>query len=307
MAVRNSITNVVSMVNEYIALTKPKIIILLLITSVGGMFLADRGIPAIGLIAIVLLGGTLAASGANALNQYLEKDIDALMKRTAKKRPLVSKSIPSSHALIIGVATNLVAFALLWSLVNLASAILTLSASIFYIGVYTMLLKRRTVQNIVIGGAAGAVPPLVGWVAVRGYEGLYELAPAICLFIIIFVWTPPHFWTLSLILKDDYKMANIPMLPVVAGIESTKWAIFKYTLILVAMTLVSFLLFQNDFGYIYLFSSVLMGGLFIWYVVKLLRTNGIEGAKTLYLFSIAYLGILFISIVIDSVLFEVLY
>ena len=307
MAVRNSITNVVSMVNEYIALTKPKIIILLLITSVGGMFLADEGIPAIGLIAIVLVGGTLAASGANALNQYLEKDIDALMKRTAKKRPLVNKSIPSSHALIIGVATNLVAFALLWSLVNLASAILTLSASIFYIGVYTMLLKRRTVHNIVIGGAAGAVPPLVGWVAVRGYEGLYELAPAICLFIIIFVWTPPHFWTLSLILKDDYKMANIPMLPVVAGIESTKWAIFKYTLILVAITLVSFLLFKNDFGYIYLFSSVLMGGLFIWYVVKLLRTNGIEGAKTLYLFSIAYLGILFISIVIDSVLFEVLY
>lgn len=307
MVVRNSITTVVSMVNGYIALTKPKIIILLLITSVGGMFLADEGIPAIGLIAIVLLGGTLAASGANALNQYLEKDIDALMKRTAKKRPLVNKSIPSSHALIIGVATNLVAFALLWSLVNLASAILTLSASIFYIGVYTMLLKRRTVHNIVIGGAAGAVPPLVGWVAVRGYEGLYELAPAICLFIIIFVWTPPHFWTLSLILKDDYKMANIPMLPVVAGIESTKWAIFKYTLILVAITLVSFLLFKNDFGYIYLFSSVLMGGLFIWYVVKLLRTNGIEGAKTLYLFSIAYLGILFISIVIDSVLFEVLY
>ena len=307
MAVQNSKMTIRSTLNAYIALTKPKIIILLLITSLGGMFLAEKGIPEIGLMATVLVGGALAAAGANAINQYLEKDIDAVMTRTSKKRPLVSQSIPSSHALIVGLATNLIAFATLWMLVNPESAILTLCASVFYIFVYTMLLKRRTPHNIVIGGAAGSVPPLVGWVAVRGYEGVPELAPAICLFIIIFVWTPPHFWTLSLILKDDYKLAKIPMLPVVVGIESTKWAIFRYTLILVAITLVTYLVFNHIFGYMFLLSSAIFGALFIWYVIKLLRTNGIEGAKKLYLFSIAYLGLLFISIVVDSVLFEVVY
>ena len=187
MAAQNSNITVRSILSAYIALTKPKIIILLLITSVGGMFLAEKGIPGIGLMATVLFGGALAAAGANAINQYLEKDIDSMMSRTSKKRPLVSESIPSSHALVFGLLTNLLAFGLMWVLVNPESAILTMSASVFYIFIYTIILKRRTPQNIVIGGAAGAVPPLVGWVAVRGYEGLYELAPAICLFIIIFV------------------------------------------------------------------------------------------------------------------------
>jgi len=305
--VQNFKTTFLLTLNAYIALTKPKIIILLLVTSVGGMFLAKQGVPNIVLIAIVLLGGSLAAAGANAINQYLEKDIDSMMSRTSKKRPLVSESIPSSHALVFGLLTNLLAFGLMWVLVNPESAILTMSASVFYIFIYTIILKRRTPQNIVIGGAAGAVPPLVGWVAVRGYEGLYELAPAICLFIIIFVWTPPHFWALSLILKDDYRLAQIPMLPVVVGIQRTKWAILRYTVVLVAITLLTYWAFRDTFGPIYLISCLILGVLFIGYVVKLLRTEGINGAKKLYLFSIAYLGVIFIAIIIDSVLFELKY
>ena len=307
MVVQNSKATLASTLNAYIALTKPKIIILLLMTSVGGMFLAKQGVPSLDLIALVLFGGSLAAAGANAINQYLEKDIDAVMSRTSKKRPLVSESIPPSHALVFGLLTNLIAFGLLWILVNPESAILTLSASGFYIFIYTMILKRRTSQNIVIGGAAGAIPPLVGWVAVRGYEGVYELAPAICLFIIIFVWTPPHFWALSLLLKDDYKLAQIPMLPVVAGVQSTKWAILRYTILLVVITLLTYWAFRDTFGPIYLFSCLILGVLFIGYVVKLLRTEGINGAKKLYLFSIAYLGVIFIAIIIDSVLFELKY
>ena len=163
MVVQNSKATLASTLNAYIALTKPKIIILLLMTSVGGMFLAKQGVPSLDLIAIVLFGGSLAAAGANAINQYLEKDIDAVMSRTSKKRPLVSESIPPSHALVFGLLTNLIAFGLLWILINPGSAILTLSASGFYIFIYTMILKRRTSQNIVIGGAAGALPPVIGW------------------------------------------------------------------------------------------------------------------------------------------------
>ena len=307
MVVQNTKTTFITTLNAYIALTKPKIIILLLVTSVGGMFLAEKGVPKLNLILLVLFGGSLAAAGANAINQYLEKDIDSLMSRTSKKRPLVSEIISPLHALVFGLFTNLIAFGLMWFLVNPESAILTMSASVFYIFIYTMVLKRRTSQNIVIGGAAGAVPPLVGWVAVSGYQGLVELAPAICLFIIIFVWTPPHFWALSLILKDDYRLAQIPMLPVVAGIKSTKWAIFRYTLLLVFITLAIYFSFSDVFGLIYLSSCFIFGALFILYVVKLLRTDGINGAKNLYLFSIAYLGVLFIAIIIDSVLFELKY
>ena len=305
MVVQNSKATFLTTLTAYIALTKPKIIILLLITSIGGMFLAQKGMPSLSLIALVIFGGSLAAAGANAINQYLEKDIDSVMSRTSKKRPLVSESIPSLHALIFGLFTNLIAFGLMWILVNPESAILTIAASVFYILIYTMILKRRTPQNIVIGGAAGAVPPLVGWVAVRGYEGLFELGPAICLFIIIFVWTPPHFWALSLILKDDYRLAQIPMLPVVVGVQSTKRSILRYTILLVAITLLTYWSFSDVFGLVYLSSCCIFGAFFIWYVVKLLRTDGINGAKKLYLFSIAYLGVLFIAIIIDSVLFGV--
>ena len=170
MVVQNSKATFLTTLTAYIALTKPKIIILLLITSIGGMFLAQKGMPSLSLIVLVMFGGSLAAAGANAINQYLEKDIDSVMSRTSRKRPLVSESIPSLHALIFGLFTNLIAFGLMWILVNPESAILTIAASVFYILIYTMILKRRTPQNIVIGGAAGAVPPLVGWVAVRGYE-----------------------------------------------------------------------------------------------------------------------------------------
>ena len=210
------------MISSYIALTKPKIIVLLLITALGGLFLASAGLPNLTIAAAVLIGGTLAAGGANALNHFWDRDLDIKMKRTAT-RPVASGSVKPINALIFGILLNLVAFAVLYRYANLLSALLTLSATLFYIFVYTVVLKRTTPQNIVIGGAAGSIPPTVGWVAVT--NSIMDPAP-IFLFLIVFFWTPPHFWALSLILKDDYENAGIPMLPVVSGIAATKTQIF---------------------------------------------------------------------------------
>ena len=278
----------------YITLTKPRIISLLVFTALGGMFLASGGAPDPALTALVLGGGALAAAGANALNHYLDRDIDRLMSRTSN-RPVAAGSIPPLHAMWFGIALNIFAFAMLGALVNPLSAVLTLSATLFYVFIYTKALKRNTPQNIVIGGAAGAIPPMVGWVAVTG-----ELAlPALYLFAIVFFWTPPHFWALSLLIKDDYRAAGVPMLPVVAGIDETKRHIFLYTILLLALTSMFFT--TRAVGYPYLVGSLALGLGFIYFAWRLMRGPGIRNAKAAYLYSLGYLALLFLVIMIDSV------
>jgi protoheme IX farnesyltransferase len=279
----------------YIALTKPRIIVLLVFTALGGMFLATKGAPGLQLTALVLGGGAMAAGGANALNHYLDRDIDERMRRT-QNRPVVLGSVQPNHALIFGIVLNIVAFAVLVSMVNVLSAVLTLSATLFYIFVYTKGLKRTTPHNIVIGGAAGAIPPMVGWVAVTGEMGL----PALYLFAIVFFWTPPHFWALALILKDDYHSAGVPMLPVVVGVEQTKRSIFLYSLLLLALTLMFFT--TRAVGWTYLGGAAALGVAFGYLSWRLMRRPGIESAKSTYLFSLAYLGALFLVIIVDSVI-----
>ena len=283
-----------STLRGYIALTKPRIISLLVFTALGGMFLGAQGFPDPALVVLVLGGGALAAGGANALNHYMDRDIDGLMGRTSG-RPIVSGNIAPLHAMWFGIALNVVAFAILGAFVNPLSALLTLSATLFYIFVYTKALKRSTPQNIVIGGAAGAIPPMVGWVAVTGELGL----PALYLFAIVFFWTPPHFWALSLLIKDDYQRAGVPMLPVVAGIRDTKLHIFLYTLLLLALTAMFFT--TRAVGWVYLGVSLALGIGFVAYAWRLMRLDGIEGAKSTYLYSLAYLALLFLAIMVDSV------
>ena len=283
-----------SLFRAYVALTKPRIIVLLLFTALGGMFLAAQGAPDIVTLLVVLMAGTLASAGANALNQWFDRDIDEAMSRT-RKRPVVVGTIPNSHAIAFGIVTNAIAFAMLTSMVNLLSAALTLCATLFYVLVYTMALKRTSTKNIVIGGAAGAIPPAVGWVAVTGSLDL----PAIYLFAIVFFWTPPHFWALSLLLKDDYASAKVPMLPVVAGVDVTKKSIMLYTILMLALTTMFAL--TGAVGMVYLASSVLLGVLFIYYAWRLIRRPGIEGAKPLYLYSLLYLAVLFLAIIADSI------
>ena len=283
-----------SLFRAYVALTKPRIIVLLLFTALGGMFLAAQGAPDLVVMLVVLTAGALASAGANALNQWFDRDIDEAMSRT-RKRPVVVGTIPNSHAIAFGICTNVFAFAMLTSMVNLLSAMLTLSATLFYVLVYTMALKRTSTQNIVIGGAAGAIPPAVGWVAVTGSLDL----PAIYLFAIVFFWTPPHFWALSLLLKDDYASAKVPMLPVVAGVDVTKKSILLYTVLMLALTTMFAL--TGAVGLVYLLSSAVLGALFIYYAWRLIRRPGIEGAKPLYLYSLLYLGVLFLAIIADSI------
>ena len=278
----------------YVALTKPRIIMMLLFTALGGMFLAAQGPPDAAVAAAVLLGGALAAAGANALNQWLDRDIDEAMRRTSG-RPVVVGTIPHSHAIAFGVATNAAAFALMAWQLNLLSAALTLSATLFYVFVYTIGLKRSSTQNIVIGGAAGAIPPAVGWTAVTGSLDL----PAIYLFAIVFFWTPPHFWALSLLLKDDYARAKVPMLPVVAGVDTTKKTILLYTILMLALT--TMFVATGAVGMVYAASSAALGLMFIYYAWRLMRRPGIEGARRLYLYSLLYLALLFLAIIADSV------
>ena len=282
-----------STARAYIALTKPRIISLLILTALGGLFLASEGPPDALLTLVVLGGGALAAGGANALNHYLDRDIDGLMKRTAS-RPVVSGAVPPINAMRFGIALNVVAFVILGAFANPLSAVLTLSATLFYVFVYTKGLKRSTPQNIVIGGAAGAIPPMVGWTAVTGGLAL----PAVYMFAIIFFWTPPHFWALCLMIKDDYAEAGVPMLPVVAGVEETKLWILLYAVILVALTALFAL--TGAVGAVYLASALALSLVFVWFAWRLTRKPGIEGAKAAYLYSLAYLALLFGAIMVDS-------
>lgn len=287
-------TRLSRILHDYLALTKPRIISLLLITALGGMFLAADGRPDPLSVFLVAVSGYLAAGGANALNHGAEQDIDQRMRRT-HRRPVASGRVSKSQAFVFGIALNLAAFAILTAWVNLLSALLAISGTLIYIFVYTKGLKRTTPQNIVIGGAAGAVPPLVGWAAVTGTLEL----PAIFLFAVVFMWTPPHFWALALLIKDDYARAGIPMLPVVATLAETKRQILIYTVVLAAVS-VSFAA-TGAVGWIYLISAVALGVGFIVRAVRLARTDGIAGAKGLYVFSLSYLALLFIAVMADSV------
>jgi len=283
------------MISSYIALTKPKIIVLLLITASGGLFLASDGFPDPIIAAAVLVGGSLAAGGANSLNHFWDRDIDAKMKRTTN-RPVASGSVAPANALVFGTVLNLIAFGLLYYYANLLSALLTLSATLFYLFVYTMLLKRITPQNIVIGGAAGSIPPAVGWAAVTG--NVLDPAPFF-LFLIVFFWTPPHFWALSLILKDDYANAGVPMLPVVSGVPATKTQIFVYTWILLAL-LVAAVFFVEELGIIFGISAIVLSAGFIGATWLLKRKDSIELAMPIYLYSMAFLALLFVVMVVES-------
>ncbi len=284
---------VLRVLSDYLALTKPPIVMLLLITALGGMFLAARGDPALSVLLLVCAGGALGAGGANALNHYLDKDIDELMSRT-RQRPVPSKRIPPSMALAFGVVLNVVAFFVLATWVNLLAAVLTLAATLFYVFVYTSWLKRTSTQNIVIGGAAGSIPPVVGWAAVTG--GLD--VSALYLFAVIFFWTPPHFWALALLIQKDYEQARIPMLPVVAGRKHTVQNIFLYSLVLVALTLVFAV--TSTVGWIYLSVAAPLGAIFIVMAWQLMRLEATRQARKLYLYSILYLALLFVAMIVDS-------
>jgi protoheme IX farnesyltransferase len=287
-----------AIVRDLIALTKPAIMSLLLLTALGGMFLAERGVPPFGLLAATIIGGAAASGGAASLNHYFDRDIDERMRRT-RKRPLPAHRISTSVAIWWGIALNVVAFIVLAVFTNLLAASLAIGGTVFYILVYTIWLKRSTAQNIVIGGAAGAIPPLVGWAAITGSLDL----AAWLLFAIIFFWTPAHFWALALLIRDDYERAGVPMLPVVRGDEATAWNILAYAASLLPLTLLLFII--GGLGYVYLAAAIILGALFIGYAFRLLRGGAVRRramARAVYLYSLLYLALLFVAIMVDSTL-----
>jgi protoheme IX farnesyltransferase len=279
--------------SAYLALTKPRIVLLLLITTVPAMILARRGLPSMWVIVATLFGGTLSAGGANAINQYVDRDIDEVMSRT-RRRPLPAHTIEPRRALAFGVTLGVVGFAWLVLLVNLPAALLSASALLFYVFVYTLWLKRSTPQNIVIGGAAGAAPALVGWAAVTGRVEW----PAVVLFAIVFVWTPPHFWALSLRYRRDYAAAGVPMLPVVAGDEVTVRQILVYSWVLVGVSLILWPVART--GLIYPAAAVALGGIFLARAMHLRARRTTAAAMSLFRFSIAYLALLFGAVALDT-------
>jgi heme o synthase len=284
-------------VGAYVALTKPRIIELLLVTTLPTMVVAQRGVPPVWLMVATLAGGALAAGGANAINMVVDRDIDRLMNRT-KNRPLVTGAMTPTAALVFALSLEVAAFVELWLAVNLLSAVLAISATLFYVFVYTLWLKRRSTQNIVIGGAAGAVPVLVGWAAVTD-----RLAwTPVIMFAIIFIWTPPHFWSLAVRYKEDYKAADVPMLPVVASMKRTTTEIVYYTVALVA---VSFLLGPvAHLGWIYMITAAVGGAAFLYFVTRLwgmAQAGTVAGrdAMRVFGFSITYLTVLFVAMAAD--------
>jgi protoheme IX farnesyltransferase len=284
---------VTSKIRAYVLLTKPRVIELLLVTTVPAMVLADDGLPSLTLIGAVLAGGTLAAAGANTINCWIERDRDRVMHRT-QGRPLPTGQIEPTHALVFGITLEAIAFLWLWGTVNLLAALLAVSAMLFYVFVYTIWLKPRSPQNIVIGGAAGAVPVLVGWAAVTGRLD----APAWVLFAIVFCWTPPHFWALSLRYRDDYAAAGIPMLPVARGVASAARQILLYSVVVVAVTL---LLFRFEpMGIVYFVAAVGLGAALIWQALSLRRDATPKRAMRLFSFSNTYLALLFAAIAVDT-------
>jgi protoheme IX farnesyltransferase len=282
-------------VGDYLALMKPRIIVLLLVTTLTTMVVAAGGWFGWALAVYTLLGGTLAAGAANAINCYWDRDVDAIMHRT-RGRPLPARRVSPAHALGFGLVLSLAAVLVLGLAVNWLSASLAFFGILFYVGVYTMWLKRNTPQNIVIGGAAGAIPPLVGWAAITHSIGI----PALLLFAIVFLWTPPHFWALALNRSEDYRAARIPMLPVVRGNAETVRQILLYTLALVAVTLA--LAWIGVLGRIYLISAVALAVPFLALAVRLVRETTARRAWALFGYSILYLGLLFAAMAVDRLL-----
>ena len=280
-------------VRAYVRLTKPRIVVLLLITTVPAMVLARGGVPSLWLILATLVGGSIAAGSANAINMYLDRDIDEIMRRT-RTRPLPAHAVTPDRALGFGFVLGAVSFLFLSILVNVLAATLALSAIAFYVFVYTMWLKRTSTQNIVIGGAAGAVPALVGWAAVTGTVGL----PAWVLFAIVFVWTPPHFWALAMRFQGDYAAAGVPMLPVVKGEQETKRQIFLYSLVLFGTTML--LAPIGHMGPVYLGTAIVLGGLFVRRALVLWRRGEPDDAWRLFKYSVWYLAALFAAVAADA-------
>jgi len=278
---------------DLLELTKPRVQSLLLFTTVTTMLVA--GDPSLGLIVLTCLGGALSAGGAGAINHYVDRDIDAVMPRTSD-RPVPSGRIPGRAALAYGVALGVASFALLALTVNMLAATLALVGLVGYVGVYTVWLKRRTPQNIVIGGAAGAIPPLVAWAATTGSVG----AEAIYLFAVVFFWTPPHFWALSLLMKDEYARAGVPMLPVVRGEAETRWHVLLYTVILLAWTLLPLRVPALGLGPVYLVAAAILGAAFVVLAERLRRRADRQSALRVYLFSLTYLALLFAATVADA-------
>ncbi|MGZ5309056.1 MAG: heme o synthase [Solirubrobacterales bacterium] len=284
----------IGVLRDYVALTKPRVISLLLLTTVASMFIADPGGPGLSVVLLTTLGGYMAAGGAGAINHYLERDADARMDRTCT-RPLASGRIAASHGLVFGLALSAGSLLLLALTVNPLTAALAASGLFGYVVVYTMWLKPRTPQNIVLGGAAGAIPPLVGWAAATGSLSL----EALWLFAIVFFWTPPHFWALSLLIADDYARTGFPMLPVVRGEAATRHRILAYSVLLVALTVLPAV--SGLFGAIYLAAALGLGAGFIGLAIALVARPSRDAARRLYLSSLLYLALLFLAMAVDRV------
>ena len=281
---------------DYIRLTKPWIMSLLLVTALAGMVLAAQGWPGTYLVFVVLAGGALASGGASALNHAMEPELDRRMRRTGN-RPVASARISVRRATAFGLALNIASFILLYWQANLLSAIIAIAGSVLYVGFYTYMVKQSTIHNIVVGGIGGAVPPLVGWAAVTNsveLSGVFLLA-------IVFFWTPPHFWALALLIRDDYAAAKVPMLPVIKGESITALWMFAYAVLLIPLT--SLLYFANSsLGALYLVGAIILGLGFTWYCWKLIRENTRVSAAGVYKFSLLYLPVIFVVIMIDGAL-----
>lgn len=299
MATKTSIEKEIGSVRQtiasYVDLMKPHVTVLLLGVTVAAMAIAVRGLPSLLLVIPTLLGGALAAGSANCINCYIDRDIDQIMGRT-QRRSLPSGRVEPRQALIFGILLGVVSFVVLTIFVNLLSALLASSAILFYVFIYTLWLKRSTVQNIVIGGAAGSVPVLVGWAAMKNDVSL----TAILLFAIIFFWTPPHFWALSLLIQKDYEKAGVPMLPVVKGEAETRRQILLYSLLLLLITIALFA--TGAMGYIYLAGAILLGGGLVYLAIRLWHDQSKKWARTLFWYSNMYLAAVFAIMVIDRVI-----
>jgi len=278
---------------DYVTLTKPRIMSLLLLTGAGGLVLGEGGVPSLGLTLATLGGLALACGGASALNHFLDRDIDKLMGERTQARPVASGRVAPARALEFGLALSAISFVVLVVFANVLAAVLAIFGGAFYVLVYTRWLKRTTPQNIVIGGAAGAIPPVVGWAAATGNLTL----PALLLFLIVFFWTPPHFWALALLIRRNYEAAGVPMLPVVRGDRETARAIVRYSVVMVAITLLPVL--AHTVGVVYLASALVLGTVFLALAIALARATTPVRARRLFTYSLAYLALLFVALALD--------
>jgi protoheme IX farnesyltransferase len=282
-------------VRDYVALTKPRVVVLLEVTTVFAMVMAARGWPPTGLVVATVAGGWLAAGGAHAINCWFDRDIDASMGRT-RTRPIPAGRVEPISALAFGVSLGVLAFALLAVAVNILAASLAIGGLLFYVFVYTMWLKRSSMQNIVVGGAAGAFPPLVGWAAVQGSLSL----TALFLFAVVFYWTPPHFWALALLIRRDYASVSVPMLPVIVGERETRRQILLYTVVLVLVTIMPVL--AGSFGAVYMVGAGLLDAVFLATAVLAVRDPSARAARRVFYYSMLYLALLFAVMAVDRVL-----